>query len=224
MFKFEVTKIIIYCGDVKVTSKLLVAASIFLTAALPLKAQATVNKDKVAACAAIDNTVNRLECYDNLAKTEGLVTTSSTQKSTNSKWITNTQTDPLTDKSIYTSLLIADQGKGKYGDTIALLVRCQNNKTEMYIDWESFLGSDDIRTTYRVGKNPAKTSNWHLSTDKKAAFFPDTPIPTLKEFISVEDPSFVANVTPYNESPVTAVFDITGAEEALADIRKGCNW
>lgn len=198
-----------------------ILSTVFL---LPTSAQATISKDKVAACAAISNTVSRLACYDALAKSEGLVATSSTQRSANSKWITNTKTDPLTDKSIYTSMLIADEGKGRYGDPVAMIARCQNNKTEMYIIWDSYLGSDSIRTTYRVGKNPAKTSNWDLSTDSKAAFFPGTPIPTLKEFISAEDPSFVANVTPYNESPVTAIFDITGAEAALADIRKGCNW
>lgn len=195
-----------------------------LAALLPASAHATVEKNKLAACAAIDNLVNRVMCYDDLAKAEEPVETFSSQKSDNSKWITDIKTDPLTDKSIYTSLLFADQGKGRYGDSIIMLVRCKNNTTEMYISWSSYLGSDSIRTTYRVGKSPAKTSSWDLSTDSKAAFFPGTPVPLLKEFISVEDPSFVANVTPYNKSPVTAIFNITGAEQALADIRKGCNW
>lgn len=204
--------------------KSLLLSAACLTALLPLGAHASVEKNKVAECAAVDNTVKRLECYDNLAKSEDLTTTSSTQKSATSKWILRTTTDPLTDKSIYLASLIADEGKGRYGDPIIMSVRCQDNTTEMYIGWGSYLGRDDISTTYRVGKKPAATSRWQLSTDSKAAFFPGTPIPTLKQFIESDEPSFVANVTPYNENPVTAIFDISGAEEALSDIRNGCGW
>ncbi len=92
----------------------------------------------------------------------------------------------------------------------------------MFINWSSFLGSDSIATTYRIDKEPAQRSGWTLSTDKQAAFFPGSPVSTLKKL--VESTTFVASVTPYNENPVTAVFTTTGAERALTDIRKGCNW
>ncbi|PYD84238.1 DNA primase, partial [Pseudomonas syringae pv. pisi] len=40
----------------------------------------------------------------------------------------------------------------------------------------------------------------------------------------MESDKFIVNVTPYSESPVTAIFDTSGAEAAFADIRKGCSW
>ncbi|WP_150306037.1 hypothetical protein [Pseudomonas saliphila] len=31
-------------------------------------------------------------------------------------------------------------------------------------------------------------------------------------------------VTPYSESPVMAVCDVSGTGSAITDIRRGCNW
>src|SRR5690606_7558704 len=161
------------------------------------------------------------ECYDDLASRHSLAPSAkATTASGAGEWHTRTHTDPLTDKSVYTAVLLAASGKGRFGDPIVLMVRCADNKTEMYINWQSYLGRDRIRTTYRLGKDKAQTANWTTSTDHKAAFFPGTPIPMLKRLIETD--SFVANVTPYSESPVSAVFNTEGAETALADIRTGC--
>ena len=181
-----------------------------------------VPKKEVALCAAENNTVKRLDCYDQLAARYGQAPKETvTNAASKGKWLTKTNTDPLTDKSVFLAILEADSGRGTYGDTARLFVRCQDNTTEAYINWKTFLGSDGIRVTSRIDKNPAKTSTWDISTDHKASFMPNAAA-TLKNFIGAT--SFVANLTPYSESPITAVFDITGAESALEDISKGCGW
>lgn len=187
-------------------------------------AHAQVDSKEIAACAAQESPVYRLTCYDDLATRHSLAptVTETTDPAKTGAWRTNTDTDPLNDKSIFTAILDAEEGRSRFGREIALVVRCSNNKTEMYIVWNDFLGTKEIRTTYRVDKNKAETSSWSISTNNKAAFFPGSPVPLLK--LLVDSSSFVANVTPYNESPVTAIFNTTGAGEALADIRKGCNW
>lgn len=183
---------------------------------------AAVDKD-LARCAATENPITRLACYDSLASDRGAAPeTKSTASSEAGKWETLTRTDPLTDKSIHLAILEADTGEGRFRMKPSIVIRCQDNRTEMYINWNDFLGSSPISTTYRLDKEPAQRSGWSLSTDKKAAFFPGSPVPMLKKLINSS--TFVANVTPYNESPVTAIFDVTGADKALADIRKGCNW
>lgn len=185
-------------------------------------AYAEVDKD-LAVCAAMTNSVARLACFDSLASERGAAPSSdSTTPDGSGKWETSTDTDPLTDKAIHYAILEADSGVGRLGRKPTMIIRCKDNRTEMFITWNSYLGSDSISTTYRIDKQPAQKSGWSLSTDKRAAFFPGSPVPTLKQLEG--STSFVANVTPYNESPVTAVFDTTGAEKALADIRKGCNW
>uniref|UniRef100_UPI003341D5BE type VI secretion system-associated protein TagO n=1 Tax=Castellaniella defragrans TaxID=75697 RepID=UPI003341D5BE len=183
----------------------------------------SASKDDLAVCAAKSNAVDRLECFDALAEKVGAtVTTTNTTSKSSGKWSTSTDTDPMTDESIHFAMLRSSSGTGKYGDAVVMTVRCKDKKTEMYINWKSYLGRDTISTTYRVGKDKAKTSKWDVSTDHKAAFFPGSPVSLLKAI--AENDSFVASLTPYSESPVTASFDTTGAAAALADIRKGCGW
>jgi len=191
-------------------------------ALLPLATHAIEGKD-IAKCAADTNAVTRLECYDKIAKNNSLVAeTTTTTPQDAGDWQTNSKTDPLTDDSIEMALLPASSGKGRFGETIVLVVRCANNKTEMYINWQSFLGTDSTSITYRIDKAKARTIKWDVSTDHKAAFYPNSPIPVLKEL--AESTSFVANVTPYSDNPITAVFNTTGANEALQKIRQNCNW
>jgi type VI secretion system protein VasI len=186
-------------------------------------ALADVPEKDVMKCAALANPVERLSCFDALAESKGLTTkTVETPAAGKGKWSTSTTTDPLTDKSIYIAMLDASSGRGRLGEQIGLVVRCAKNKTELYINWNSFLGTDTARVTHRVGKLKAETHTWDVSTDHTSSFYPGSPVATLKEM--TKNTSFVANVTPYSESPVTATFDVSGAEAAFSDIRKGCSW
>lgn len=176
----------------------------------------------VAKCAANTNAVSRLACFDEFAKVNGLAQSTTQTTSTGSgKWITKTDSDPLTDKAVHVAMLESDDGRGIYGQKVALVVRCKDRRTEVYVNWNSYLGSDGIMVTSRVDKEPAAKTYWQLSTDSKASFMPQS-VPVLKKFIGGS--SYVASLTPYNESPITAVFDIAGADVALKDIRSGCNW
>lgn len=195
--------------------------ALLIALALPLAAMAVENKE-VAVCAAEKDTVARLACFDQLADRHDLAPkTVVTPSAGKGKWTTATNTDPLTDQSVHLALLDADRGLGRFGETINLVVRCQANKTEMYINWQSFLGMDGATITHRIDKNKAVSSTWDVSTDHKSAFM-RSPVTALKQM--AEGESFIANVTPYGESPVTAVFDISGAREALKDIRQSCGW
>lgn len=173
-------------------------------------------------CAAETNTVNRLSCFDDFAKANNLAPSSKdTTPSAASKWQTSTDKDPLTDKSVHYAMLKADEGRGRFGDQIDLIIRCKSGQTEAYINWSTFLGSERLSVTSRIDKSPASTSSWGISTDHKASFMPQQ-VATLKRFEGAS--SFVVSLTPYSESPVTAIFDITGASDAFKDIRRDCKW
>lgn len=194
---------------------------LLITALMPLCAFAIEDKE-VALCASKTGTVERLSCFDELADRHGLAPkTVATPTAGTGKWTTSTSTDPLTDKSIYLAFLDADKGTGRFGEKVDMIVRCKGNQIEMFINWHSFIGIDSARVTHRIDKSSAVTSTWDTSTDRTATFM-RSPIPALKKIATSE--SFVANVTPYGESPVTAIFDTKGAEAALQDIRKGCGW
>lgn len=181
-----------------------------------------LNVKELAICSSKENSIQRLNCFDDLAKKYDQISkTIDTSSKAKGAWITSTETDPLTDRSIYFAQLDAIEGKGRFGDKIKLTVRCKKGKTEAYIDWATFLGSDEIRVTSRVDKSTAMTNVWLLSTDHKASFMPQAAT-ALKKFVGAT--SFVVNLTPYSENPITALFDVTGAEEAFADIRSECKW
>lgn len=198
------------------------SASVPVLAVPPTSTVPTLDAKVLMKCSAETNTVNRLSCFDEFAKTNGLAPSSrETTTSAEGKWRTTTDKDPLTDKSVHYAMLDANEGRGRFGEVIGLVVRCKAGRTEAYINWKTFLGSDELNVTSRIDKAPASSSYWGISTDHKASFMPQQ-VATLKRFEGAS--SYVVNLTPYSESPITAIFDITGANEAFKDIRLDCKW
>jgi type VI secretion system protein VasI len=130
------------------------------------------------------------------------------------------------------ALLIAEEGKGVYGDPVILTLRCKSGRVQAYITWNSYLGSDDPTITYRFGTEPALTNYWGLSTDSTATFYRG-PLNELdadyvpfhdafvKKLITID--RSVAQVTPYNENPITAVFGLIGIEHAGQQVLDACS-
>lgn len=107
--------------------------------------------------------------------------------------------------------------------------RCQSNKTEAYINWNDFLGDDSSSVyeewkyvTIRIGAGDAEEQKWNISTDKRATFAPEWAGSLLKKMASAD--SFLAQVTPFGESPLTAIFDTRGMSAALMPLAETCGW
>jgi hypothetical protein len=138
------------------------------------------------------------------------------------KWEVSIDRNPLDDSATVVASLTADSGTSGFGDPVTLLLRCNSSQTDAYIFWDDYLGSDDPSVTYRMGESPSLTSRWSLSTNSQATFFPGSDKDFIRELMTVE--RFVAQTTPYNESPVTAIFDVGGVEGATAELRNACGW
>ena len=167
-------------------------------------------------CAEITSPDSRLACYDMIFRAESSVSKVS------DNWTVEVKTNPIDDSTtvmIYTS---STQGQSRWGVPLALILRCKSDKTEVYINWRDFLGSDSVRVTTRIGSEEAETKTWGLSTDNEATFYPDNDIRFIKQLFG--NNRLVAQTTPYNESPVTAIFDISGLEDAIVELREVCGW
>ena len=181
-----------------------------------------VNKSEMANCAAMIDDLERLNCYDNLA---GRAELDGPQLGVPviegvGNWIVNEKVNPIDDSKTVTLILYASDGVSRWGEAIPFVARCQSSATEAYIRWGDYLGGE-ARVLTRVGSNKASTQRWTLSTDKQASFALQ-PIDLLKEMATAD--RFLAQVTPYNENPVTAIFLTSGLTNALKPLRETCDW
>lgn len=170
----------------------------------------------------IDNSA-RLQKYDALLEKYKLREKSKTDigsKGTEAKWLVSVDTDPVDDSKRIIFSLLADQGKSSFGKPIGLIIRYANNRTELYICWNDYLGSEAY-ITMRIGDEKAERSRWGMSTDSQGAFYPGNVVKLINKIIQVNQ--LVFQCIPYNENPVTAIFDVSGLKEAadpyIADLR-----
>lgn len=183
---------------------------------------ADVSKKEVATCAAINGDLDRLECYDNMAKRHKLAGLQPvTIKGEGvGNWIVESEVNPIDDSKTVNLFLVASSGVARFDKPISLVARCKSNQTELYINWATYLGQEAFVTS-RIGTKKANKSEWDLSSDSQATF-KRQPISMLKEMLG--ESKLVVQVTPYNENPSTAVFDITGLDEAIKPLQETCAW
>ena len=146
-------------------------------------------------------------------------------------WRPFSREDPVTGRTEHSAYLDAsNETKGHvFQTTPTLYVRCRDNKTDVFINWENYLdgNSGDFQdnrhvVTLRIGDGDPFTVRANVSTDNEATFFP-SPIPSILRPAANAD-TLAARTTPYNESPQTAVFNVTGIRAALSDVSAACNW
>jgi len=117
--------------------------------------------------------------------------------------------------------LTCEEGKSVYGKPIILIIRYKEKEDELYIGWDDYLGSEAY-VKYRIGKNDAITTRWSLSTNSKATFFKGDVVKLIRKLFEVD--SFVAQITPYNENPITAIFDVRGLKNAIEPFNNVVHW
>lgn len=183
---------------------------------------AAIDAKDYAACSAIKGDLERLECFDELSEKNKLDGPQPVQVDTDSigKWEVSSDVNPIDDSKTVFLALYADSGENRWGDKVFMVARCKSNKTDFYIGWNDYLGGK-ANVLARVGDKKASTSEWSMSSTKKATFHPQ-PVELLKEML--ESTTFVAQVTPYNENPITAIFNTSGLNNAIKPLRETCNW
>jgi len=182
--------------------------------------------DQLREASKITNDSIRLHKYDlilenNGIKEKSLKVNKEPVGKTDSKWMVSTDINPIDDSKQIIFSLIADEGKSDMRRPIIFMIRYSSNKTEIYVGWSDYLGSK-AHVTMRIGKEQAETSKWGMSTDNKATFYPKNCISLIKKITQVDQ--VVLRCTPYNESPITAVFDVRGLSEIAEEYMDDLKW
>lgn len=181
-------------------------------------------------CARIRRDVERLVCFDALAVSRGYQPTG-TRSTQTGKWTINETVNPIDDTRQVTLSLTAEPASStsRFGGRPNFIARCRSNETEAYILWHTYVGDDSSspysewkHVTVRVGSAQAERQRWTVSTDRRATFAPSWAGNLLRRM--AESNSLIAQMTPYGENPMTAIFDTTGMADALAPLMEVCDW
>jgi len=167
----------------------------------------------------IPNDTERLKAYDQILESTGIKEIKSDIQI--GKWNVSTQTNPIDDSIIITFILIADTGESVYGDPIVLVIRNSNGENDIYINWNSYLGSE-VYVTMRLDSEKSIRNTWAISTDRKASFYPGDTFELIKKMLNAQ--KLVVQCTPYLENPITAIFDIRGLRDASRKYKEQLLW
>lgn len=126
-------------------------------------------------------------------------------------------------KSVYLILEAKNSFRNDFGKwtTPSLHIRCQENKTDLIVNFDTFLGIDETRVLHRMGKEKAKTRNWSIASNHLAVFAPQ-PIGFIRQMMKHDN--FLVQTTPHSSNTVTTEFDTHGLSDAIKPLQNVCGW
>lgn len=175
-------------------------------------------------CVSVHDDKSRLACYDMKYRPATVATTANA-------WNVRESTSKMDDsKSVVLHVESTETVSGRFGGvgvTADLYLRCSENATSAYfVLGDNFLADTEGygRVTYRLDSQKPKTASMDASTDNKALglWSGGVAIPFIKGIYGRD--AMTVRITPYNESPVTVTFPVSGLEEAITPLRKACRW
>lgn len=181
-------------------------------------------KQEIAKCAAKNGDAARLICYDTLARSLAVDKPISTVVHGSGKWKATIDRSPIDDsENVYLSVEAEETIRSGYKTAKPTLnIRCAEQKTNVFITWDLYLGLESTQMLTRFDTAKATSDTWSISTNNTAVFVRGSDIGFAKKMMNHE--KLLAQITPYGESPVMATFRVAGLSEAVKPLRKACGW
>ncbi len=187
-------------------------------------------------CSAIYDGVKRLACFDELVKADQRIADQNSTKKLDAdeikskNWtrsISQSKIDDSETVTLETDSKNSVPGRFKREATPTLMIRCLEGKTSFYISFDGLFVSDTSnygQLTIRVDKEKPFVQKTTVSSSNKALglWNGSTSIPFIKKLFDKE--TLLVQVTPFNESPITLSFDISGLQNEIEPLRKACKW
>ena len=212
-------------GGCKIAPRLAVLALAF--AGLGSHVPASFAQDTGSQCVPIVDDAARLECFDKAfgAPADDAV-------SPNGEWKVRTETSRLVDRvDVYLSVQSSDVVPIDYGKPQrgSFEIRCLSNVTTA-VFWVggNYLSEHGIygQLLYRVDDRASETTRADTTIDSEriGLLSGTTAIPFIRTLFGAE--RLLVSIRPVNQSdtPVEMEFNITGLEQAAAELRRSCGW
>jgi hypothetical protein len=132
------------------------------------------------------------------------------------------EVDPMTDESRAIVSLAAESGTDWMGTPFTLTIGCTSGSTEFTVSWWRWeLGPERIiEMDTRIGDGEVTTDQWlNNGTDVGYGGADTAYIESL-----FGETRVAYQIQLPDESLASAVFDITGIENAVANVRETCGW
>lgn len=174
----------------------------------------------------LDDT-QRLECFEDVAAGIGKAKPAGIDEAKAAepgKLSVKETTNPFDDSHTVLITLGAESGVSSKGKPVMLVLRCESNDTDAYINWHTPLRTDrnEIDVQYRIGDDNAVTEEWTISTNNTATFFAGSDERFIESLLRAQQ--LVAQVVPANATPIRAEFDLRGLGDAVQPLRQTCAW
>lgn len=138
-------------------------------------------------------------------------------------WVTKSKTNKMTDETDFVALNTSSDTYNKDGLTreTTLVLRCASNKTDAYLSFHDFMGSDDPYITMRLDGGKPTKKIWDGGEGGDAAFSPQA-VSFIKELSKHKKAIF--GFEPYGSTMQVVEFDLTGIDKVAESLSEACKW
>jgi type VI secretion system protein VasI len=181
---------------------------------------------EITRCAAMKDSVKRLECFDSLATRLG-ADKPSRETSEIGQWKIEKEISKIDDSANISLSLKAGQNISGWPRKISrptLFLRCKEKNIDAYVGTNMTPavehGLHDATTaTLRFDKDKALQEEMSESTDHNALFFKN-PVDIISKMF--EHGAMLFQFTPSNSSPVMTTFNLAGLKKAIQPLTEAC--
>ena len=106
--------------------------------------------------------------------------------------------------------------------TPRLVLRCRRNIVDAAIDWDRFIGRQDVAVAYRVDNSRPIATTWKISASSTAAIVPERQVRQFVQSLRSRN-ELIAQVTTDKGAKVDGTFILTNANRAIDAVLSACN-